>query len=434
MITDGSDHPPPDGISSCSSRKNDNSVDYNDNTTFTTTTTQQDLTSSSAEKDATDDVVVVAVVSNPTKSTKQQSLNEYREIIVLDDDNDDNNDSNKMISASSSPPESQSSSSSSVVVVANTNKKNSSRDPCGIIMTTSTKDGHENSSSGNSSSSATTSTAAVDNDKGLPKKAQNRFAKFARTGSSVLTITRKITKPAMESKEPVAVLPPPPKHAKKQRQQQRGTETTKQWIRVRDLPDKERQSVEEKWHSMIDNIVNDNYDCPDHDKDKVHRMVEERKFLILVAALLHAQCQEVVVRDALIKLTHTVSPFTVASVARLDPVNNDHDRALLHGALYRLQYHNSKARYIVQAARDIIQNSKHCRHQNLGTVVLVPEHETELRQLQGIGPVFADLLATVNTRKIHVDRTLRIRRCRQCVLASNGDNDDDANATSRDQL
>jgi coenzyme F420-reducing hydrogenase alpha subunit len=54
-----------------------------------------------------------------------------------------------------------------------------------------------------------------------------------------------------------------------------------------------------------------------------------------------------------------------------------------------------KAKHLIQSAQAIISQFN-------GEV---PEDETQLRKLIGIGPVMGDLLAFVNTRAMHLSRT-----------------------------
>jgi endonuclease-3 len=105
-----------------------------------------------------------------------------------------------------------------------------------------------------------------------------------------------------------------------------------------------------------------------------------------VAARLHAQCQEAAVRKALQAL-HQVCQGHL-SVDQIAAANPDD----LAAAMTNLQYYNVKAKHLVQSAQEI-------QSQFGGEV---PEDETQLRKLIGIGPVMGDLLAFVNTRAMHL--------------------------------
>lgn len=177
------------------------------------------------------------------------------------------------------------------------------------------------------------------------------------------------------------------------------------WIKMRDLPAKEQARVVEKWHSMV--IVPQQEEDDDDDycnasttavnattTPTVHagETTENARFQILVAARLHARCQEPMVRKALYALSQVLQDkrLTVASMAVADP--ND-----LVAALSCLQYYNVKAKHLVRAAQEI-------QAQFGGTV---PEDEPQLKQLTGIGPVMGDLLAFCNTRAMHQERRQR---------------------------
>jgi endonuclease III len=117
--------------------------------------------------------------------------------------------------------------------------------------------------------------------------------------------------------------------------------------------------------------------------------LEDCRFQIVVAARLHAQCQEKAVRKALQALQQVCGGHL--SVDQIAAANPDD----LAAAMTNLQYYNVKAKHLVQSAQEI-------QSQFGGEV---PEDETQLRKLIGIGPVMGDLLAFVNTRAMHRSRT-----------------------------
>ena len=160
------------------------------------------------------------------------------------------------------------------------------------------------------------------------------------------------------------------------------------FIPMGSISKEEQDIITRKWHSLADPLA----------------PLEVRRFQVFVAARLHARCQEPSIRKAMSVLreafgtpsTTTTTPTTttseeddgiglnVSTVARADP-----QVLALH--LTNLQYYNVKAQHIVKAAKEI-ETEFHGR---------VPEDETSLLRLTGVGKVFADLLAFVNTRKIH---------------------------------
>ena len=140
---------------------------------------------------------------------------------------------------------------------------------------------------------------------------------------------------------------------------------------MQDLPSEEQERIITKWHSFVIDGSS----------------VEEARFQILVAARLHARCQEGPVRQAVAALRKQLPSLSVQSLALADPQT-------LHSALSNLQYFRTKAAHLVKAAQEI-------QSQFAGQV---PELDSQLRQLTGIGPVFADVLAFVNTRAVHGKR------------------------------
>lgn len=159
--------------------------------------------------------------------------------------------------------------------------------------------------------------------------------------------------------------------------QSKGTSRTstscREWVKLADLPPREQEKIIAKWHSMYDTDSLDTY------------AMEDRRFQIFVAARLHARCQETVVRNVMAGLRRSTTPFlTVTSMA-----SANHEELIPY--LKSLQYYRTKAKHLIQAA-----NEMKTRFDGK-----VPEKEFQLRQLTGIGPILADLLAFVNTPAIH---------------------------------
>jgi endonuclease-3 len=133
------------------------------------------------------------------------------------------------------------------------------------------------------------------------------------------------------------------------------------------------EKVKQKWYSFL----------------QMGDSVEDQRFQLLVAARLHARCQDKAVHQAMIELRKALHPmsFSAETVARADPNQ-------LQECISNLQFYSVKAKQIVQAANEIVD-------QYSGQV---PESESSLMKVTGIGPVFADLLATINTRAEHQKR------------------------------
>jgi len=143
-----------------------------------------------------------------------------------------------------------------------------------------------------------------------------------------------------------------------------------EWVKLKDLPAEKQQRVAKKWQSMAD---------PD-------ASLEVRRFQVLVAARLHARCQEPSVRKAMASLREALVELSVDEVSEADPEG-------LAQLITNLQFYNAKAKQIVKAAQEI--------KSRFGGVV--PEDEHSLLQITGIGKIFADLLAFVNTRSAYIE-------------------------------
>jgi hypothetical protein len=143
----------------------------------------------------------------------------------------------------------------------------------------------------------------------------------------------------------------------------------KDWIPMNFVSPSQRSEIVQKWHSMASSEA----------------LLEDRRFEVLIAARLHARCQEGTTRKAMTQLRERLGAIlTVATVARSEPED-------FVDTLSCLQYYSTKAKHIVKAAREIVSQFN-------GEV---PERKDHLLTLTGIGPVFADLLAVVNTRSMH---------------------------------
>ncbi|VEU43383.1 unnamed protein product [Pseudo-nitzschia multistriata] len=148
----------------------------------------------------------------------------------------------------------------------------------------------------------------------------------------------------------------------------------KDFVKIKDISPEEQSKIIRKWQSMADSSA----------------PLEVRRYQVLLAARLHARCQEVTVRKAMKTLRDYFSSLaepkmvTVSVMANIDP-------GLLASHISNLQFYNAKAKQIVKAAQELLE-----RHRGI-----VPEDECSLLKITGIGKTFADLLAFVNTREAH---------------------------------
>jgi endonuclease III len=143
---------------------------------------------------------------------------------------------------------------------------------------------------------------------------------------------------------------------------------------MKSIPEEEQDRIIRKWHSLADPSA----------------PLEVRRYQVLLAARLHARCQEPAVRKAMDVLRDTFPDLAASTLAKIDP-------EILAQRITNLQYYNVKAKQIVKAAQEIEINYNG----------IVPEDETSLLKITGIGKVFADLLAVVNTRAAHGKITTR---------------------------
>ena len=219
-----------------------------------------------------------------------------------------------------------------------------------------------------------------------PKMKENPFAKFAFGASSALEsrlgnstsatwqqhssltrTTKKAGSKADQSDENDSA--PKKNHACSKDEKKK----EKEFVKMKDHPPEVQERVTRKWHSMADPSAS----------------LEDRRYQILLAARLHARCQEPTVRKAIQKLrehfeSRSKTTITVDEMAKSDP-----EDLAVH--ISSLQFYNVKAKQIVKAAQEI-------QSQHGG---IVPEDELSLLQITGIGKTFADLLAFVNTREAH---------------------------------
>eukprot|EP00536_Pseudo-nitzschia_multiseries_P011600 jgi/Psemu1/308378/fgenesh1_kg.405_\ len=141
-----------------------------------------------------------------------------------------------------------------------------------------------------------------------------------------------------------------------------------------DVPPDEQSRIVRKWQSMADPSA----------------PLEVRRYQVFLAARLHARCQEPTVRKAMNNVRAYFAGLpeptmvTVGEIAEMEP-------GVLASHISNLQFYNAKAKQIVKAAQELLE-----RHGGI-----VPEDEFSLLQITGIGKVFADLLALVNTREAH---------------------------------
>jgi HhH-GPD superfamily base excision DNA repair protein len=203
-----------------------------------------------------------------------------------------------------------------------------------------------------------------------------------------------------------------------------GKDTTD--VRLKDLPIDRQQEILKKWHSFLhDGLtttkvasssshgtsltntaagtpvhlvdVGDDDENADKDENKNENenesetqyqyTVDDRRYQLFVAVRIHAQCQDVAVHKAMSRLYENIVPFTIRTVAAMTIET-------LASLLSNLQYHTTKAKHVIQASKDIID-----RYNGI-----VPCTYDGLKQLIGIGPIFADLLSYLNTYEMHANK------------------------------
>ncbi len=139
-----------------------------------------------------------------------------------------------------------------------------------------------------------------------------------------------------------------------------------------------RQVLIKKWHSFS------NPAAP----------IEERRFQVLIAARIHARCQEPIVHKAMQRLRDyfaaqeepnndgSAQSLSAQCLSQCDP---ETDIAPL---LSSVLFGNAKAQHIVQAAQDVLSKFRG----------QVPESMTSLQDITGIGPKLSQILNIVNRR------------------------------------
>ena len=137
------------------------------------------------------------------------------------------------------------------------------------------------------------------------------------------------------------------------------------FVPIKELPPIEQERIRKKWHNLVDPSAS----------------LENKRFQILVAARLHARCQEQSVKKAMSKLRETFNEFTALTMAETNP-------EMVAECISNVVHYNVKARHIVKASQEVV----------LQFGGIVPEDEKSLLAITGIGKVFADLLACINTK------------------------------------
>ena len=128
----------------------------------------------------------------------------------------------------------------------------------------------------------------------------------------------------------------------------------------------ERETLIKKWQAFAD----------------PNAPLEQKRFQVLVAARLHARCQEPVVMKAMNNLREyfheTNQQLTAHSLASSDP---EDIAPLLSSVLFG----NTKAKHIVEASKDVLRKFGR-----------VPESVVALKDITGIGPTLSEILNIVN--------------------------------------
>lgn len=138
-----------------------------------------------------------------------------------------------------------------------------------------------------------------------------------------------------------------------------------------------RQELIKKWHSFSDATA----------------PIEERRFQVLIAARIHARCQEPIVHKAMQRLREyfakreqtidgTSQSLSAQCLSQCDPEND------IAPLLSSVLFGNVKAQHIVQAAQDVLSKFRG----------QVPESMCSLQDITGIGPKLSQILNIVNKR------------------------------------
>lgn len=150
------------------------------------------------------------------------------------------------------------------------------------------------------------------------------------------------------------------------------------YVQVCQLPVEQREEIRTKWQSLGD----------------PNESLEVRRFQVLVAARLHAQSREPTVRAAMDNLRKYFSEqegvgveggtLNAKNLAKADPKE-------IAKQIPSILFANVKAEHVVKAAKEVCSRFG-------GTV---PQTQHGLKELTGIGPKLADILAFVNSRKAY---------------------------------
>jgi len=158
---------------------------------------------------------------------------------------------------------------------------------------------------------------------------------------------------------------------KKARKGRKRKSSSSDYVPIRELGNEEKMKIRSKWQSLGD----------------PNAELEVRRFQVLIAARLHAQAREPIVRAAMDKLRKHFSTenerlgLCAETMSQTDP---EKIAPIISSVLFA----NVKARHIVQAAKEI-------RTRFGGEV---PEASHSLKQITGIGPTIADILSFCNSR------------------------------------
>ena len=333
-----------------------------------------------------------------TASQSKQQHRQQPEIIVLSDSDNDEEDDNvtkvarQGLAAKDSPPD------NSITVMKEATKEESPKpsvDSTRVLLAAAVSTDESTTTTAEASKSDIKDEIANDSDNNVedttddPREESvattclatcNPFAQFAATAVSCESSSKRLSNSIDLSKWMA-----PPKKKPRPACKTTTASSSSTWVRMEELSKDEQERVVEKWHSMM--VVNDNNAASDEAST-----MEDQRWQIFVAARLHARCQDGPVRRAMKNLHACLCPahgptLSVSLLATVDPL-------VWTESIKNLQYYPTKARHIHQAAQEIIQNFQ----------AKVPERAADLKTLTGIGPVLADLLAFVNTRKVHEER------------------------------
>ena len=170
---------------------------------------------------------------------------------------------------------------------------------------------------------------------------------------------------------------PQQKDAKKRRRGAKNKCDNDDYVPVRQLPAEQQEEIQTKWQSLGD-------PC---------EPLEVRRFQVLVAARLHAQSREPVVRAAMDNLRKYFSEqegvieggtLNAKNLSKADPKE-------IAKQIPSILFANVKADHVVKAAKEVCSRFG-------GNV---PQTQHGLKELTGIGPKLADILAFANSHKAY---------------------------------